>query len=111
MLPNVAPAVKRFEQTVTLRTVVVTTVDFVEMTTNTDVEIEAVIEVAKPDEILVDQVDRNISHIKVYARFTFDVGQFIIYKNKHFKIIQVSDWIDYGYSRCIASENKNAVDI
>lgn len=109
-LPNVARAVKILEQDVILRTVSVTTLDGEPQYIYTDELIRASIQVARPDELLVDEIDRNIAYIKVHARLEFENSQYIIYKGKSYKIIQVSNWVDYGYSRCFGAENKRNID-
>ena len=119
-LPNVALAVQQFEQSVTLRKVTTTTDDDAnDVRVTVDESILACIQVARPEELLIDNLDRSVRHIKAYARFTFklsdlgvsNVNYYIIYKGVSYKIIQASDWIDYGYSRCFAEETKLDEDV
>ena len=106
MLPNVANVVKQFEQSVILRVVTRTTIDFVNQLVNVDTAIRAVIQVATPEEVLAEELDRSLAHLKVHARFVFEIGQYVIYKTDSYKIVKASNWIDYGYTRCFASRNK-----
>jgi len=105
MLPNVANVVKQFEQSVILRVVTRTIVDGIVQVVNVDIDILASIQVATP-EVLAENLDRSAANLKVHARFAFEIGQYVVYKNDSYKVVKLSNWIDYGYTRCFASRNK-----
>lgn len=108
-LPQMSETVETFKQPIILQTVIRTTVDFVDEVTIVDALIEAVVQVAKPEDLLIDQIDTSARYIKVHSISNMVVDQYIVYKNLTYKIIDASQWDDYGYLRAIAQEWKGDI--
>ena len=106
MLPDVSDVLSEWSQTVTLKTVTKTTVDFQPVIDVTTEAIKAVVQVARPETLNVGDIDWSLRYLRVHSTSQIDVGQYIEYQGINYKVITPSNWQDYGYSEVIAEEVK-----
>jgi hypothetical protein len=104
-----ADILTEWEQSLTLKTVTTTTVDFEPQQTVTPEPIRGVVQVAKPQELNADQVDWSLRYIKVHSKSLINVGQYVEYKGTNYRVITPSNWQDYGYSEVVAEEVKESL--
>lgn len=109
MLPDMSDVLLEWEQSVTLKTVTTTTVDFQEQRTVVSEPLLAVVQVANPEKINVEQVDWSQRHYTIHTRSPIDVAQFIEYQGADYKIIQPGAWGDYGYWEAVVEEMKETI--
>lgn len=106
-LPNVASAVAKWEQGVILKTVTNTTVDFEPVETVTAESRRMVVQVAEKEKLNLDSLDWSKEYKWFHSRKQIDIGQFIEYKGKDYKLVsQGDDYADYGYYAFAGEETK-----
>lgn len=110
MLPDMSDVLIEWEQSVTLKTVTTTTVDFQEQRVVTPSPLLAVVQPADPERITVDQVDWSMRHYTVHSRSPIDVSQYIEYHGVDYKVIQLLAYGDYGYWEVVIEEMKEALE-
>jgi len=106
-LPNLSGAIIGFEQNIEFFNISKITVDG--QTTPTPIDqatIRASVQVARPQDIQVDQVDESLKYIQVHARTLIEIYSFLTYKSINYKLISSGDWSDYGYFRAIGEQVK-----
>lgn len=86
-----------FLQDVILKTVTITSVNFDETETVTEQNIRAVVQPADPKKLTADNIDWSLENHQIHSKSVFEVGQFIEYNGKDFKIIWLKPYGDYGY--------------
>ncbi len=108
MLPNISDVLPEWEQTVIIKSVAITTSDFVPTETVTQRSQSCVIQRTKPTEINADIIDYKLRYITAHSRSNINVGEYITYNSEDYKVILKSDWNDYGYYEVVGEEtNKN----
>jgi hypothetical protein len=95
-----------FLQPVTLKTVTVTSVDFVDTTTVTTQSIQAVVQPADKDKLNADNIDWSLEYQTIHSKSQLLEGQYAEYAGKDFKIISVMPYGDYGYFEAVGEETK-----
>ena len=109
MLPNKAKTLKKWEQTVILKTAVRTTVDFEPVVVITPTNIKAVVQVATAEQLKAFDIDWSLRYIWCHSSSDIDAGQYIEYKGINYKVISPSNWQDYGFSDVICEEVKGDI--
>lgn len=95
-----------FVQTVKLKTVSFTTVDFEPVRDVTVNNIAACIQVADMEILNTAAIDWSREYIMAHSHMPMDFGQYIEYKGRDYKIIRSNNYYDYGYSEVVAEETK-----
>lgn len=109
MLPNISDALPEWEQSVIIKTVAITTVNFVPTETVTQRTQKCVIQPTKPTEINIDTIDYKLRYITAHSRSTINVGEYITYNSQDYKVILKSNWNDYGYYEVVGEETNKTL--
>lgn len=105
MLPDVSDVLTEWSQVLTLR-VVTKTVDlnFSPLVSFTDSSIRGVIQVAKPETLTAASIDTSLRYIVVHTTSYIEVGNYLIDRGVHYKVIEVGNWKDAGFFRVTAEQ-------
>ena len=106
---NVSDALDCFLQTVKLKTVSVTSVDFEETETVTESNIRSVVQPADKDKLNADNIDWSLEYMWFHTKFNIEIGQYIEYQGKDYKIIDLKRYGDYGYFEATGEETKRTL--
>lgn len=98
-----------FEQSIVLKTVTVTSVDFVDTENTSTQTIQAVVQPADKDKLNADNIDWSLAYYTIHSKIEFVEGQFFEYGGKDYKIISRGAYGDYGYYEGVGEETKRAV--
>ena len=109
MLPDMSGTLLAWQQVVKLKTATTTTVDFVKQVVVTESDIDAVVQVADKEKLNPDIVDWSLQYVLVHSDSAIEIGQFVEHKSKNFKIIDLGDYVDYGYYRAVVEEVKGTI--
>lgn len=86
-----------WEENYQVNTVDKTTVDF-EPTFSVATRTQLMIIQAKtPNSLSTDTLDWSIADLQVHSRFALDNGEYVLYKNKFYKVIGENDYSDAGF--------------
>lgn len=94
---DVSEILECFSQPVILKRVTKTSVDFVESESDIESTIDAVVQPADPKRLNSDNIDWSQENLQVHTKAVVDVGQFIEYKSKDYKVVVSKNYSDYGY--------------
>lgn len=106
MLPNVSCAVLRYSQPVILKTVTRTSVDFQKTTSVETESITATVQPLSREKLKTLDIDRSLDYKWFHSTNAFDIGQYIEYKGKNYRLIERAEWQDYGYFEAVGEEHK-----
>ena len=106
MLPDMSDTLREWEISVKLKTVTETTVNFVKTRVVTVVSLLAVVQPAEKEKINPDTLDWSKAYKQIHSRAVLNVGQFVEYKGKDYKLVQEGDYQDYGFFEMFAEETK-----
>lgn len=106
MLPDMSDTLREWEIRVKLKTVTETTVNFVKTRVVTVVDLLAVVQPAEKEKINPDILDWTKAYKQIHSRAVLNVGQFVEYKGKDYKLVQEGDYQDYGFFEMFAEETK-----
>ncbi|UOL47426.1 hypothetical protein vBVpPvVp04M_00033 [Vibrio phage vB_Vp_PvVp04_M] len=110
MLPNMRSTLKMFEQLVLLKSVETIRVDFVDDIIITTTPIRAVVQVADKKKLNLDSLDWSKQYIWVHSGSNMEIGQFIEWHGKDFKLVAAGDdYSDYGYNAWYGEETLQPV--
>lgn len=105
MILDMSDVLEEFEQTVQLKTQTITTIDFEPVKVVTVNPIEAVVQVADKEKLSLDSLNWSKQYIWVHTSETIDIGQFIEWHGKDFKLVAAGDdYSDYGYTAFYGEE-------
>lgn len=110
-LPNVASVLAAWSQSLTLKTVIQTTVDFAPTKTVVETTIRGVVQPTRPEELRIDQVDWSLRHYTVHTTDAIAMGQIVVYGGADYRVIQVTDWSDSGYREAVVEETRRAPEV
>jgi len=105
-LPNVSRALNGLTQTLQLKTMVKTTVDFNVFESVTIRPISAVVQPTEKNKLNADTLDWSREHITLHGVDLLVFGQFVEYKGKDYKVVDIQNWTDYGYCESVCEETK-----
>lgn len=97
MLPDMSSALSGWTQSVTLKTVTTTTIDFEPSTAIASTPIMAVVQPADKKRLNQDAIDWSLLYILVHSVTQLNVGQYIEYNGINFKLISLGAYGEYGY--------------
>lgn len=109
MLPNVARAFARWTEPVVVKTVTVTTVDFVETETVTAQTVQAMVQPTQQTTLNADILDWSQPHITLHSTTPLQLGQVVEHNGADYKIVDRDDWTAYGYCKAIAQATRRPV--
>lgn len=109
MLPDMSDVLTEWERAVKLKTVTITTVDFVEQVNVVAEDILAVVQVAEKEKLNPDSIDWSRRYIQVHSKVLLADGQFIEYQGADYKVTVDDNYTDYGYSEAVGEETKKAL--
>lgn len=109
MIPNVADALPGWTQEVLVKTVTTTTVDFEPTTTVTGEAMDAVVQPTQKTTLNADTLDWSQPHITLRCDQLLELGQLVEHGGKDYKIVEVQDWLDYGYCEAVCEATQRPV--
>jgi thiaminase len=101
MLPNLAKAVKKWQQPIIIKTVKKTFSNFVTKEVVTREDYNATVQPTKKTIINKDSLDWSQKNYTFHLLKMINLGDFIEYKGQDFKIVEVSDCMDYGFCEAV----------
>lgn len=107
MLPDMSDALTEWEQSVILKTVTITTVDFIETKVITVTPVRMAVQVAEKEKLNLDSLNWSKEYKWFHAKFEMELNQYIEYRGRDYKLVsQGDDYTDYGYSAFAGEETK-----
>lgn len=106
MLPNMSGVLTRWERPVTIKSVSISTVDFVPVETLTPRTQLCVVQVADKDKLNADTIDWSKEYILVHTSANIELGELVEFEGLDYKIINRSPWRGYGYIEAVGEEVK-----
>lgn len=106
MLPDMSDVLLEWEIPVLIKTETKTRVDFVDTFIITGDPHLAVVQPAQKEQINPDILDWSKEYVQVHDRQQIDIGQYIEWQGRDFKIIQRGNYGLYGYYEVFAEETK-----
>lgn len=99
MLPDMSDVLLDWEQTVKLKTVTETSINFVDTTVVTVTPILAVVQPADKTKLNIDSLDWKKEYVTCHKRGSgIEIGQFIEWQGEDFKIVGPNgNYSDYGF--------------
>lgn len=111
MLPDMSDVLTEWEQSVILKTVTRTTVDFVDQIVITPKPLRAVVQVADKERLNPDEIDWSLRYILIHSKQPMQLGQYVEYQGTDYKLTQGdANYQDYGYTELVGEEVKGAIN-
>jgi hypothetical protein len=104
MLPNLSSALAPWIQSVVLKTITQTVVNFKPVNNTVSTTISAVVQPAKLKDLTVENVDYSLAYLQIHSLTPVKIGDVITYKTVDHKIVQLGHYDDYGFYEAIAEE-------
>jgi hypothetical protein len=104
MILDVTMGLMGLTQPLKLKTVSITSVDFVETKVVTQTDFNGAVHPAQKAKQNPATIDWSKKYIKCFSTTPMVIGQFIEYKNQDYKIVESGDYSEYGYFSVIAEE-------
>ena len=111
MLPDMSDTLLEWEQTVSLKTLSTSTVDFVETVAVVVTSIQAVVQPADKTKINIGSLNWSKKYILIHKRGGgIEMNNFIEYKGRDYKVIGPNgDYEDYGFIEMVGEETKKTL--
>lgn len=106
MLPDVSDVLTEWEEPFTVKTVTRQTVDFVEQDIIAGRTQNCVIQVAEKEKLNPEQIDWSLEYIMVHSKQGVEIGEFVEFLGRDFKVIDRGPWARYGYTEAVGEETK-----
>jgi hypothetical protein len=106
MILDVSDALGDWVRPVTIKNVTTATVNFEPVETVTPRTVQAVVQVARPDELMKRGLDTTVEHIMYHSTANVLMKELIEFNGKDYRVIQRSAWNGYGYVEAVAAETK-----
>ena len=107
MLPDMSDVLTEWSQAVKLKTVTITTIDFVETKTVVVADVLAVVQPANPEKLQVDQIDFSLEYIQIHSVTPMAINQYIEWDGRDFKLVPFrKGYGQYGYVEVVGEETK-----
>ena len=110
-LPQLGHVLDGWLQTVLLKTVTRTTVDFKPVEVVTVEPLLAVVQPTAKTNLNKDTLDWTKDNFTFHSKAALKIGQLIEYKGRDFKLAQVADYSDYGYWEAVGEDTKQPVRV
>lgn len=110
MLPDMSDVLIEWEQPVKLKTVTKTKVNHEPVEVVTVDTIKAVVQVADEQTIKNNSLDWSKEYVTCHKEsFGFEIGQFIEFEGKDYKIVRKKNYGKYGYTEVVGEETNRAL--
>lgn len=107
MLPDMSDVLTEWSQAIKLKTVTITTIDFVETKTVVVADILAVVQPADPEKLQVDQIDFSLEYIQIHSVTPMAIGQYVEWDGRDFKLVPFrKGYGQYGFIEVVGEETK-----
>jgi hypothetical protein len=107
MLPDMSAVLTDWSQPIILKTVTITTLDFVPTTVVAATDIMAVVQPADPEKLQVDQIDFSLEYIQIHSVSPMAIGQYVQWNGRDFKLVPFrKGYGQYGYTEAVGEETK-----
>lgn len=107
MLPDMSDVLTEWSQAIKLKTVTITTADFVETKTVVVADILAVVQPADPEKLQVDQIDFSLEYIQIHGVTPMAIGQYVEWDGRDFKLVPFrKGYGQYGFVEVVGEETK-----
>lgn len=108
-LPQVGGALIGWEQPVLVKTVTEDRVDFEPVQIVEGRDVLAVIQPTRKTALNNDTLNWTQPHITLHAREVLAIGELVQRRGADYKIVEVADWLDYGYCEAVAEATNRPV--
>ena len=109
MLPNVSDALAGWIIPLLVKTVTTTRVDFVDTEIVTGDTINAVVQPTQKTKLNADTLDWSQRHITLHSTAPLEMGQLVEYQGADYKVVEVQDWLMYGYMEAVCEATNRAL--
>lgn len=109
MIPDMSDVLAEWYVPVILKTVTETTVDLEPVETVTVEPISAVVQPPTPEQLNAESLDWSLRPLTFHSVSQIELGQYIEYEGRDYKIITDGNWQLYGFSEVIGEETKRAL--
>lgn len=109
MRPNMGRIVRRSASPYTVKTITRQTVDFVESDVVAGRTVKALIQPARKSQLNPEMIDWSLRYITIHSLGPVDEGELIEYGGEDYKIIELGDYQDFGYTEAVAEQTKRPV--
>ncbi len=103
---NMSDVLTEWQRATTIKTVTITTTDFVQTESVTVRSQNCVVQVADKEKLQNDTIDWSKEYLLVHSKTTLAMGELIEFDGKDYKIISRGPWRGYGYIEVIAEETR-----
>lgn len=104
MIPNMSDVLEDFSQPITVKEITTTTVDFKEVETVVELNIEAVVQVADIDKLKVDNIDYSKEYIMVHSVYPVEINNVIDWLGTDYVVVRKKNYSQYGYTEVVGEE-------
>ena len=108
MLPDMSDALMGWMHPRIVKAVTKATIDFEPADRVSVRTVNAAVQSMPKGELNPDIVDWSLNYIQVHSNTPIAIGDFIEYKGEDYKVIDDTDYSDYGYYMVIAEQTKRA---
>jgi len=105
-MPDMSDVLDEYAQTILIKEITTTTVDFEPTETIVATVIEAVVQVADTEKIQVSDIDYSKEYIQVHSTYQMEINEIIEWLGKDYKIRSKKNYSQYGYTEAIGEEIK-----
>jgi len=109
MLPDMSDTLEEWAQDITVKTITRTTVDFVPVVSEASRSVKAVVQVANPEKLNVNEVDWSLRYLQIHSVDNIAMGEHVTYNGTDYKVISPSNYQSYGFNEVVAEEVKGPV--
>ena len=106
MLPKPISAIKRFSQPIKLIKVTQTIENHRPVESEVISDIKAVVQIANKSNINKDYLNYGLEYLQVHTLDAIQLNDYIEYKNKRYRVVENSNYSDYGYYESVCEEVK-----
>lgn len=106
---DISDALTEWERPTIIKTVTVTTVDFVETETVTARTQNCVVQVANKEQLNKDTIDWSKEYLLIHSKESLSMGELIEFNGKDYRVFSRGLWDGYGYIEVIAEETKEPI--
>jgi hypothetical protein len=110
-LPNMGDVLSAWEKPHLIKAVTLTTVDFVETEIVVGRTQNCVVQVAEKEKLNSETIDWALEYLMIHSKLDIEIGEYIEYKGRDFKVISRGPWEDYGYTEVFAEETKRPLKV
>lgn len=106
MLPDMSDVLTEWELPRLIKTVTITSVDFVQTEVVAGRTQNCVIQVAEKEKLNPATIDWTLEYLMIHSKLGIQQGEYVEYQGADYKVIGRGPWGSYGYTEVIAEETK-----